>query len=335
MAGRIHSEAGRGVRKVSVIIPVKNRAGLLRKTLDNLLLQTLLPHEIIVIDDHSSDDIRQVIFDYITDAIFLNNEGNGPGAARNLGLRHATGDYIQFFDSDDLMASDKLELQVMELENSGADIAYGPYVKAEETSSGWIQKDVIMQWYGIPKELSLTASILRGWNAITQACLFRKSFLDSVPLWDEKLITHEDYLYLFRLSLHRPLMVHVPGAAVLYRQHGAQSTDAETLSRSRALDRLQVLLAMRKELSGNETRAFDRMLFSGRLRQAYDFFSDSGEDMRPYRGFLQASDWLFKWLYRIYNKRERMKTGTAWEPMHGVSGSEIHYLQIVNSIKHG
>jgi len=321
--------------KVSVIIPVKNRADLLRKTLDNLLRQSLPPHEIIVVDDHSTDNIRQVIFDYITEGIFLNNQGNGPGAARNLGLSVATGDYIQFFDSDDLMATNKLELQVKALEASGADMAYGPYVKAEETAEGWLQKDVVMQWSAISTGLTLQDAILRGWNAITQACLFRREFLNRVPAWDEKLITHEDYLYLFRLSLENPRLIHVPEAGVLYRQHGAQSTDQETKNISRAKDRLQVLIEMRKELSSKESAWFSSMLFSGRLFQAYQFLKEAGEDVRPFSGFVNAGDSLCQQLYKIYNKQQRMKSGNAWEPMHGTSASPQHYKQILNACLYG
>jgi glycosyltransferase involved in cell wall biosynthesis len=321
--------------KVSVIIPVKNRANLLRKTLNNLLSQSLPPHEIIVVDDHSTDNIRQVIFDYITEATFLNNEGIGPGAARNLGLSHATGEFIQFFDSDDLMATDKLESQVRALEKSGADMAYGPYVKTQKTEKGWIQKDAIMQWLPITRNLSLTNAILRGWNAITQACLFRKSFLDSAPKWDENLITHEDYLYLFRLSLLNPRLVHVPQSGVLYRQHGAQSTDQETRTRSRAKDRLQVLVEMRKSIATGRSGMFSRALFSGRLKQAYDFLESQGEDMRPYRGFIQAGDPVCKILYRIYNKQMRIQTRTNWEPMHGLSVQADHFQHILNSCLNG
>jgi len=311
--------------KVSVIIPVKNRAALLRKTLDNLLSQSQPPHEIIVVDDHSTDEIKLVIFDYITDCIFLNNEGKGPGAARNLGLSVATGDFIQFFDSDDLMTKGKLEAQAKALEFSGADMAYGPYVQAEETKDGWIQKDVVMQWNALPNSLNLTEWMLRGWNAITQACMFRREFLNGIPAWDEQLITHEDYLYLFRLSLANPKLVHVPKEGVLYRQHGAQSTDKATQNLSRAKDRLQVLLEMRKAIFSANSGFVSNGLFAGRLRQSFDYLASLGEDMRPYQGFMKTGDSLWKSLYKLYNKQERMKTGNAWETMHGASSEKNHF----------
>ena len=288
--------------KVSIIIPVKNRAELLRKTLDNLLNQSLPPHEIIVVDDHSDDNIRQVIFDYITEATFLNNEGRGPGAARNLGLSVATGDYIQFFDSDDLMSRNKLELQARALDESGADMAYGPYVKATEEKNGWTQTDVVMQWHAIPGGLNLKNAILRGWNAITQACLFRRDFLQKAPKWDENLITHEDYLYLFRLGMMNPKMVHVPDAGVLYRQHGAQSTGLETMNLSRSRDKMSVMVSIRKELKMQAPGFADSVLFSGRFAQAYDYLAAQGEDMRSFKGYCEITDPLWKQVYRVYNK---------------------------------
>jgi hypothetical protein len=165
--------------------------------------------------------------------------------------------------------------------------------------------------------------------------MFRRSFLERVPLWDENLITHEDYLYLFRLSLENPRLVHVPQAAVLYRQHGAQSTGAETVSKSRATDRLNVLVQMRKELEGRKSGLISAGLFAGRFAQAFDFLESAGEDMRPWQGYRKTTDPVWKMIYRIYNKRARMKTASDWEPMHGISKNEEHFRFIVNSCING
>jgi len=320
------------VSKVSVIIPVKNRAALLRKTLDNLLAQSMKPDEIIVIDDHSTDDIKLVIFDYITDCIFLNNKGSGPGAARNLGLSVATGEYIQFFDSDDLLTSGKIQAQYSALEVSGADMAYGPYVQAMETELGWEQKDVIMQWSPFGQEHSLTEWMLRGWNCITQACLFRKEFLDRVPVWNERLITHEDYLYLFTLSLAKPKVVHVPEETVIYRQHGQQSTDQATRNSSRALDKMEVLTEMKSLLKASDADFFSKKMFRGRLQQNFDFLKRQGVDARRFSGFLDAEDFFWQGIYRWYNHQMRKKTNSAWEPMHGISSDKQVFKNTITKI---
>lgn len=317
---------------ISVIIPVKNRAALLRKTLDNLLAQSKKPDEIIVVNDHSTDDFKLVIFDYITDCTFVNNTGNGPGAARNMGLEIATGKYIQFFDSDDLMTSQKLEKQFEALENSGADWAYGPYVPAREENGTWAQTDVVMQWDPLPGNRSVTEWILRGWNMITQGCMFRKELIDKAPKWNEKFITHEDYLYLFHLSLLNPQMVHVPGEAVMYRQHGQQSTDHQTVSHSRSQDKMEVLIDMKAKLDQLKADSFSKLLLKGRLAQNFNFYTKLGGDARRYAGFVGLADQLNQWLYRFYNKQQRRKTGTAWEPMHGVSSSSLIFEQLINKL---
>ena len=69
---------------ISVIIPNFNRANLIGETLENILNQTLPPHEIIVVDDGSTDNIAPVIAKYQDRVIFTKNQrGKGPGGARN------------------------------------------------------------------------------------------------------------------------------------------------------------------------------------------------------------------------------------------------------------
>ena len=320
---------------ISVIIPVKNRAQLLRRTLDNLLSQSKKPDEIIVIDDHSTDDFKLVVFDYITECTFLNNKGTGPGAARNLGLSVANGRYIQFFDSDDLLSKDKLKAQFEAMESSGADMAYGPYVKASEQNDGsWKQEDVVMQAFPIPSNHSLAEWMLRGWNALTQACLFRRTFLDKVPLWDEKLITHEDYLYLYRLSLKKPSLVHVPGEGVLYRQHGTQSTDLSTVNTSRGRDQMEVLTRLREVLP-DDADFWSQQYLKGRMAMQLSWLQKNGVDTRPYLGYISSLDSIWQWPYRLYNRNMRKATGSAWEPMHGVSKDPSYFQYIANSIIYG
>lgn len=319
---------------ISVIIPVKNRAALLRKTLDNLLSQSKKPDEIIVIDDHSTDEFKLVIYDYITDCIFLNNKGIGPGAARNLGLSVATGRYIQFFDSDDLMTHKKLETQFQSMEQTGADMAYGPYVQAIENEEGsWRQKDVVMQAFPIPEEKNLTAWLLRGWNAITQSCLFRHEWLKNCPPWNEKLITHEDYLYLFYLSLQQPRLVHVPNEGVIYRQHAQQSTDHNTNHGSRAADKMEVLIEIKSLLSSQNLDYESKALFRGRMALNYQFLKKQGIDPRRYSGFLDFLDSLYAYYYRFYNKQMRQKTGSDWEPMHGIDKRPEAFQQLIQKLR--
>jgi glycosyltransferase involved in cell wall biosynthesis len=86
----------------SVIIPVYNRAALLREALDSVLLQTFKDYEVIVVDDGSTDEISAVIVGHSEAVRFFKQANSGPGAARNLGIQNARGDYVAFLDGDDI-----------------------------------------------------------------------------------------------------------------------------------------------------------------------------------------------------------------------------------------
>lgn len=112
---------------ISIIIPTYNRAHLLGETLDSILVQTFIDWECIVVDDGSTD-ASQAIFDSYKNKDprfrFLSrpkNKPKGANACRNIGLQQANGTYIVFFDSDDLMTPDHLEVKYNAIKNSGYD----------------------------------------------------------------------------------------------------------------------------------------------------------------------------------------------------------------------
>lgn len=86
----------------STIIPSFNRATFIGATIESVLAQQYTDNEIIVADDGSTDDTMQVLDRYRGRIHVYRQDNAGPGAARNLGLRHARGKYVAFLDSDDL-----------------------------------------------------------------------------------------------------------------------------------------------------------------------------------------------------------------------------------------
>jgi len=86
----------------SVIIPTYNRAELLRIALDSVFAQTFTDYEVIVIDDGSTDGTWEELQPLGSRIHVLRQQNAGPGAARNLGVAQARGDYVAFLDSDDL-----------------------------------------------------------------------------------------------------------------------------------------------------------------------------------------------------------------------------------------
>ena len=101
------------VKLVSIIVPVYNVAPYITKCMDSLRTQTLQDIEVIFVDDQGSDNSVQIIADYITLHSLQSSwrivtmlENGGPGLARNIGMREATGKYFVFVDADDWIEAD-------------------------------------------------------------------------------------------------------------------------------------------------------------------------------------------------------------------------------------
>ena len=104
--------------KVSVIIPTYNRAELLPLAIKSALNQTFNDIEIIVSDDKSTDDTREVVRSFADERIkyVLNKGKKGPSATRNTAILASEGEYIAFLDDDDEWLPDKLQKQIGDME---------------------------------------------------------------------------------------------------------------------------------------------------------------------------------------------------------------------------
>ena len=109
---------------VSIIIPTFNRAHLIVETLDSISAQTYKKWECIVVDDGSSDETEKILNEYVkNDARFQyhkrpDDRQKGANACRNFGIKICKGDYLIFFDSDDLMISECISLRVNYVTNN-------------------------------------------------------------------------------------------------------------------------------------------------------------------------------------------------------------------------
>jgi glycosyltransferase involved in cell wall biosynthesis len=106
---------------VSVIVPTYNRAALVSRAIESVLDQTYDNFELIVVDDASTDDTKAIVRSYDDDRItyLCHQKNRRVSAARNTGIKHASGKYIAFLDDDDEWFSTKLKQQVNHLEAAG------------------------------------------------------------------------------------------------------------------------------------------------------------------------------------------------------------------------
>jgi len=101
-----------------VIIPTYNRREELARSLKSVFEQTLPPKEVIVVDDGSTDGTAQWVRQTYPAAMLVEQENQGVSAARNSGIRHSSGPWLAFLDSDDAWLPKKLELQVEALQSA-------------------------------------------------------------------------------------------------------------------------------------------------------------------------------------------------------------------------
>lgn len=107
---------------VSVIIPVFNTAHFIVEAIESVLSQTYQKLEIIIVDDHSSDDLAKVLSPFISlhNVLWIKNPKRlGPAGARNVGVHFSAGEYVAFLDADDIWHTDKLSNQLMDIKENG------------------------------------------------------------------------------------------------------------------------------------------------------------------------------------------------------------------------
>jgi len=233
---------------ISVIIPVHNRRELVRETISCLLRQTRPAEQIIVVDDASTDGTAEAVERFGSDVILVRLPNNvGPGGARNAGLARATGDFIQFFDSDDLASRDLFEAKFLAVAGQRADIAYGPWLPVWIESCACRHDGFVRQCAPVPRDP--ISAFLRGWVLFLPNCLIRRDLINGVGGYPTELRTGEDMLLLFRLLKRGARLAHTRRSLFLVRQHPESqiSTTPSEFVR-RAADELSLTSAVLSEL---------------------------------------------------------------------------------------
>lgn len=219
---------------VTIIIPTFNRANLLQEALNSVFAQTYKNFEIIVVDDGSTDNTKEVLAPLVESRairyIFQKNQGRS--AARNRGIREAVGVFLAFLDSDDLFEPDKLQKQVEFLSrNPGLGLVHGGYTKFDEHNdnlgyrnpewfSGWIYPDLLLQW------LTLIA---------IPTVMVPKTVIEEVGGFDERLYIGED-LDLWRRIARRYPFGFINQSLARIRVH-AGNTSADVIGATKEFER--------------------------------------------------------------------------------------------------
>ena len=180
-----------------MIVPTHDRPQLLDIALASIDRQTYPNVETIVVNDAGAD-VARVVARHRNCRLIDHAENRGPGAARNTGMRAASGEFVIFFDDDDEMFPDHLTALVNAALRTGLDVAYGQMINCFviPAGGGRFVVDGLLAHYALLDH----AEIAWGPSIATTAVLIRRAFLASIGLLDESITGAEDYDLWLRLA---------------------------------------------------------------------------------------------------------------------------------------
>jgi hypothetical protein len=222
----------------TVIIPVYNGAHFLRGAIDSVLAQNYSPLEIIVVDDGSSDNLKGAVRELNADVRFFEQRNSGPAAARNLGIRNATGEFFAFLDVDDLWPQDTLSTLADRLiEQPELDVVYGYGQLMRSDESG--------------KAPEFIGNARESFPYYIGSALYRRRAFDQVGLFDEGLLFDEDTDWFGRARETGLGIERLDRITLLVRRHDGNMTKN---SRLRELGALRVFKKALDRSRGSEPK---------------------------------------------------------------------------------
>lgn len=215
------------MERVTVIIPTFNRAASIHLAIDCVMGQEYGNLELIVIDDGSMDDTRNVVLRYGERVRYLYQDNAGPAAARNAGIRSATGDLVAFLDSDDAWLPGKLEKQVAAFR---ANPQLG--IVATNVIYRYSQGDVRSD-YADSDTLSVRDKLLDNIPMVTSSVMVKAACIADVGGFDESLMYAEDWEFFYRVARSYDAEILPDHLVIFNRADQGANLMADTVKRER------------------------------------------------------------------------------------------------------
>ncbi len=279
---------------VSVVVPSYNRGRCLPDTIASVLAQTVPPLEVLVVDDGSSDDTREICARYPAPVRYIGRPNGGASAARNTGMREARGELIAFLDADDVWEPVKLEVQLA-LHSARPEVGWSftNHVTTDGASQplpgvqGFRRDFPAFRETGVEPEAFFATTLERseldaagarhvvyhgdayellfsGNVAFPSSVVMRRALADRAGYWDEELRCAVDTEYFHRLAAAAPVAVVM---TPLFRWRRGQAETIVSNANMMQLVRNALLSVDRAAaLRGNLTAAGRTRYLEGRRR---------------------------------------------------------------------
>lgn len=300
--------------KVSVIIPSYNRGNFIEETINSVLNQTFNNFEILVVDDGSTDNTKEIVSKIKDERLkYIYKENGGVSSARNLGMTKAAGKFICFLDSDDLWPENFLEIMTTKLENS----EYGAAccMRTRLFDNGRRQPSYQEKLFSSGQ---MTLKIFSNTFIQTSTLCFKREVLEGI-FFDVNLTRGEDVDVWLKVST-RTNFLFVPDFQIIYRQSGERSFDVKHCNRVRVLERFYFKLGGNKyvphhiamhKLSKAYRSAGKKAIKAGCRKAAIDLLKRAINyqkfQIRIYFDLLKA--------YRLSDKNDKMPNWQMSKPL--------------------
>lgn len=283
---------------VSVIIPTYNRANFVTKAIDSVLAQTFADYEIIVIDDGSTDNTKEVLDPYRGKIQYIHQENSGVSAARNAGIRMARGNWVAFLDSDDEWMPEYLECQ-MQRAKEEPKICMHMTNQIQIKISGekintFEEKNILNKFEKTPYIIIERpfVFVIRHLMATLQPTVICRNSLLSTGLFNEDLTIYEDMDLIARMSLKGPLGIYERPLVLSYHRDKSTETLTDQYYKKAIYSRMSINivydnLAHDKRLNSYEKDAL-RQIRSSNQRCIANLFLEKGEKIKARIFFKRA-----------------------------------------------
>lgn len=274
---------------ISIVVPVYNREKVIVKTLDSIKKQTFCDWECLVVDDKSTDNSLEVINTYSqTDKRFIclsNTRKKGAQGARNTGVLKAQGEFVVFFDSDDIMHPDFLEKVYNKVTSDNADIC-GSYLRLLDSDDNVVGS---IRWKGYGR---IHKGIVNGKTYFcNDSTIIRRKKLFDINLLDEECPSYQEWethLRLSRISTYTT----VEEELVDYYRGGA---DTISKNNSRAVKgALYIVKKNRREFMTRYPLSMQR-----RAIWVFGMIDKERKKGEDYKQLLESYQKVFPWTYRF------------------------------------
>ena len=206
---------------VSIVIPIYNGANYMREAIDSALAQTYCNIEVIVINDGSTDDTEAVAKSYGDRVRYFSKPNGGVSTALNIGIENMRGDYFSWLSHDDLYCLDKIEKNLIAVQEYPMRIVYSDYDSIDENGS-YIST---VSAKNLHRAANYEFGLFPILSGLIHGCtlLIHRSQFEKYGLFDENLRTTQDYALFFRM-LRGQSLIYIPEALVKGRNHKKQTT---------------------------------------------------------------------------------------------------------------